>query len=86
LLGYISDAVTIVHHFISELLRLICPDERIRSKLSGVLIDTLLKRYKKAVDQVIFILQVERYEVPATQNDYSSDNLEKRYDLPPEAA
>jgi hypothetical protein len=78
-LGYISDVVTIVHNFVTELLRVICPDERVRNGLTSLLIDGLLERYKKAIAQVEFILQVERSEKPATQNHYFNDTLEKWY-------
>ncbi|KAH6662694.1 dynamin family protein [Halenospora varia] len=40
-------------------------------------INSLLERYKKAVAQVAFILQVKRSEKPATQNHYFNDTLEK---------
>ncbi|KAH6675980.1 hypothetical protein B0J14DRAFT_478419 [Halenospora varia] len=76
-LGYISDVVTMVHNFVTQLLQLICPDERVRNGLTSVLTDSLLERYKKAVAQVAFILQVERSEKPATQNHYFNDTLEK---------
>lgn len=82
-LGYVSDAVTIVHNFIVELLRLICPDERVRRGLISLLSDDLLERYKKALDQVVFVLQVERTEKPATQNHYFNDTLEKWYGFTP---
>lgn len=80
-LGYISDVVTIVHNFVTELLQLICPDERVRNGLTSLLVDGLLKRYKKVISQVEFVLQVERSEKPATQNHYFNDTLEKWYVL-----
>jgi hypothetical protein len=76
-LGYISDAVTIVHKFVTELFGLICLDERVRDGLISILMDGLLERYKNAVAQVDFVLQVERSEKPATQNHYFNDTLEK---------
>ncbi|OBT86907.1 hypothetical protein VE02_04368 [Pseudogymnoascus sp. 03VT05] len=76
-LGYISDVVTITHNFVTELLRLTCPDERVRNGLTSILMDGLLERYKSAVGQVEFVLQVERSEKPATQNHYFNDTLEK---------
>jgi hypothetical protein len=82
-LGYVSDAVTIVHNFFTELLRIVCPDARVRRGLISLLTDHLLERYKKAVDQVVFVLQVERSEKPATQNHYFNDTLEKWYDFAP---
>jgi hypothetical protein len=78
-LGYISDVVTIVHSFVTRLLQVICPDERVRTGLTSLLVDGLRERYKKAIAQVEFILQVERSEKPATQNQYFNDTLEKWY-------
>jgi len=49
-MGYASDAVTIVHTFITELLRLVCPDARIRCGLISLLTDDLIERYKKSID------------------------------------
>jgi hypothetical protein len=77
--GYISDAVTIVHNFVVELLQLICPDTRVRNGLTSLLMDGLLERYKKAITQVQFVLEVERSKKPATQNHYFNDTLEKWY-------
>ncbi|KUJ09882.1 uncharacterized protein LY89DRAFT_700964 [Mollisia scopiformis] len=75
-LGYVSDAATIVHNFITDLLQLVCPDDRVRNGLMCLLIDELLERYKRAVDQVKFVLEVEKSK-PATQNHYFNDTLEK---------
>ncbi|MCJ1386401.1 hypothetical protein MMC17_009527 [Xylographa soralifera] len=75
-LGYISDIVTIAHSFIFDLLRLLCPNERVRSGLISVLMDELVERYKKAFDQIKFILHVERTGTPMTLNHYFNDNLE----------
>lgn len=85
-LGYVSDAVTIVHNFVTELLRIVYPDARVRRGLISLLTDHLIERYKKAVDQVVFVLQVERSEKPATQNHYFNDTLEKWYDFTPHHA
>jgi hypothetical protein len=48
-----------------------------RGGLSSMLMDGLRERYKSAVGQVEFILQVERSEKSATQNHYLNDTLEK---------
>jgi predicted NBD/HSP70 family sugar kinase len=75
-LGYISDVATHVHRFITNLLRLICPDARVLGGLISLLMDDLLEQYKKAVAQVEFVLQVELPK-SVTQNHYFNDNLEK---------
>lgn len=77
-LGYISDAVATVHRFILRLLQSLCADERVRTNLLSILMDDLVGKYKKALDQVSFLLFVERGGTPMTENHYFSDNLEKR--------
>ncbi|KAF3481538.1 dynamin family protein [Arthroderma uncinatum] len=77
-LGYISDIMVMTHSYVLCLLEAICVDERIKSGLVSVLMDGLLDRYRKARDQVVFLLNIERSSPPATLNDYFSDNLHKR--------
>ncbi|KAK8250481.1 dynamin GTPase [Phyllosticta capitalensis] len=76
-LGYVSDVVAMTHSFIITLLRRICPDSHVRDNLHSALMDHLSERYRKAFDQVHFILQVERYGVPATMDKNFVVNLEK---------
>ena len=75
--GYICDVVTLVHKFMKQLLVYCCPDERVCGGLESLLSEHLLERYKKAIDQVKFILEVERAGTPLTTNHYFADNLEK---------
>ncbi|KAK2734869.1 hypothetical protein FQN57_001432 [Myotisia sp. PD_48] len=75
--GYISDIVVITHSFVVKLLESICIDERVKSSIMSVLIDELMERYKKAFQQVQFLLEIERLGPPATLNHYFNDNLTK---------
>lgn len=77
-LGYISDVIIIVHKYTFTLLRGICGDERVRNGLISVLAEELETRYRKAIDQVKFILRVERDCTPLTANHYFAVTLEKR--------
>lgn len=77
-LGYISDVIIIVNKYIITLLRGICGDERVLNGLISVLADDLETRYRKAIDQVKFILYVERDCTPLTENQYFAVTLEKR--------
>ncbi|CAG8949800.1 hypothetical protein HYFRA_00004123 [Hymenoscyphus fraxineus] len=77
-LGYVEDAVSRVHNLVTELVQYLCPDKRIRTGLQTALMEHLLARYKIAIAQVEFILQVERLDKPSTQNHYFNENLEKR--------
>lgn len=76
-LGYISDVIVIVHRFITTALGLLCYDDGMRRALCNALFDGLLGRYKMAVAQVTFLLEVERNGIPMTLNHYFNDNLEK---------
>lgn len=77
-LGYISDVITIVNKYTLALLRGICGDERVLNGLISVMFEDLETRYRKAIDQVKFILYVERACTPLTANHYFAVNLEKR--------
>lgn len=74
-LGYTSDIVSITHTYICDLLKETCADDRLRAGLLSVMMEKLTERYRKAIDQTEFILQVER--IPLTVNHYFADNLEK---------
>lgn len=77
-LGYISDAITIVHKFISEVLEIVCADPQVHQNLMSFLMDDLVGRYKNAIEQANFLLSVEMNGFPRTLNHYLSDNLQKR--------
>lgn len=77
-LGYISDVIIIVNKYTFALLRGICGDERVLNGLTSVLAEDLETRYRKAIDQVKFILCVERDCTPLTANHYFAETLEHR--------
>ena len=77
-LGYVSDIVNFAHSFIRGLLQKIFSDKRICDGIMSVMMDTLLSKYRKAIETVRLLLDVERVEVPTTQNHYFNENLEKR--------
>lgn len=76
-LGYGSDVVTITHTFITKLLASICTEEHVTRELLSALMDGLRRRYVKALDQVQFLLDVERMGTPMTLDNHFNDNLEK---------
>lgn len=80
-LGYISDIIVIVHRFMTTALDLLCYDDTMKQSLFNTLADGLLHRYKMAIKQVSFLLEVERNGLPMTLNHYFNDNLEKWYAL-----
>ena len=78
-IGYICDIVNLVHGAVRRILSHCCRNERVGRRLVSLLIEPLLERYKKAIDHVKFILEVERAGTPFTANHYFADNLEKWY-------
>ncbi|KAI4236629.1 MAG: hypothetical protein LQ349_002430 [Xanthoria aureola] len=74
-LGYTSDIISTVHTYIRDLLKEICQEDRVRSTLLSVMMDPLIERYKRAMDQTRSILEVEHN--PMTYNHYFAENLEK---------
>lgn len=78
-LGYISDVISMAHTFITDLLQLICPDVRVRDGLMSVMMEELMAKYKGALDNVRFLLHVERMGRPTTLNPGFHRNLEERY-------
>jgi hypothetical protein len=77
--GYIGDTITIVHGYIANGLRQVCTNKKVYENLLSFLMGKLLDRYQRAIDEVAFLLLVERSLTPMTLNDYLNDNLEKWY-------
>lgn len=77
-LGYISDAITVVHRFISKVLGSVCVDEQVHHNLMSSLMEDLISKYQAALDHVKFLLFVEMNGFPRTQNYYFNENLQKR--------
>ncbi|KAH8722703.1 dynamin GTPase [Phaeosphaeriaceae sp. PMI808] len=75
--GYTSDAVALVHNFITTLLHSLTADEQLSERLINLLLDGSLMRYKKSLVHAEFILNVELSAVPMTLNHYFNENLEK---------
>jgi hypothetical protein len=75
-LGFVSDAIVLVHHFITSALLSICDDPNIRSALAGTLSDELNRRYQKAMTCAEFLLKVEKSNTPMTMDHYFNDNLQ----------
>ncbi|KAG9572223.1 dynamin GTPase, partial [Aureobasidium melanogenum] len=62
--------------FVTTLLRHVCPTARVREGIMSVLMEPLLDIYRRALEQVQFVLRVE-HSNPQTINHYFNDNLEK---------
>ncbi|KAI0888887.1 P-loop containing nucleoside triphosphate hydrolase protein [Annulohypoxylon maeteangense] len=77
-LSYMTKVIFEIHLFIKEILKQVCPDERVREELwDGYLLEGLQKSYRVALDQAKLLLKIEREESPMTYNHYYNDNLQK---------
>ncbi|KAI9717339.1 MAG: hypothetical protein M1828_007227 [Chrysothrix sp. TS-e1954] len=76
-LGYIADLITLAHTFVVDLLRVVCPVKRVRQGVMSLLMDHLMRKYRSAIAQANFLLEVELSGTPATLNHYFNDNLQK---------
>ena len=76
-LGYIADIVTMIHDFVTDLLRVVCPVERVHLGVMSLLSDHLLEKYRSAIAHVHFLLETELDETPTTLNYYLNENPEK---------
>lgn len=76
-MGYIGDIITAVHAYIVKALQLLCPDRQVVRGLLAAITEGLQAGYQRAVDQVKFVLSVERNGTPMTLNHYFNDNLQK---------
>ncbi|KAK1807768.1 hypothetical protein LTR12_017883 [Friedmanniomyces endolithicus] len=76
-LGYISDVVVLLHRFISAAFSAVCHDADVMSALVNAMTEKLTQRYRTALDQVRFILEVERGGMPLTMNHYFSEHLDE---------
>ncbi|KAM5347300.1 hypothetical protein ACJ41O_010305 [Fusarium nematophilum] len=76
-LGYVSDVIALVHAFIMGLLQYLVPSKRQLDGLGSLLYDALRERYRAALAQAEFLLEVELGGTPATYNHYFNDTLNK---------
>lgn len=74
-LGYISDAIAIVHQFIAIVLKSICADEQVHTNLLEHLMDELTAKYKDTLQHVHFLMSVEAAGVLRTEDRCFSENL-----------
>lgn len=67
-----------VHHFISEIVKSICPDPRVHEELwNGYIMEELMASYRRAMDHARFLLRVEREGLPLTLTDSFSEKVQK---------
>lgn len=77
-LGLVSDVIVMVHKFFMAGLASVCSDEDICRALVNALFDDLVSRYRLAVTNTKFLLEVESGMYSLTLNHYFNENLQKR--------
>ncbi|PHH83192.1 hypothetical protein CDD83_3039 [Cordyceps sp. RAO-2017] len=78
-LSHASNAIAVVHDFLFRLLDHLCPEKQVRSQLwDNILVQGLVERYRKAMDQTRFLLRIERGGVPSTFNPHFSKSLQEK--------
>ncbi|TGJ81808.1 hypothetical protein E0Z10_g6969 [Xylaria hypoxylon] len=66
-LRHMSVMIYHVHHFISEIIKSICPDPRVHEELwNGYILEELMASYRRAMDHARFLLRIEREGRPLT--------------------
>ncbi|KAG5915445.1 hypothetical protein E4U53_004481, partial [Claviceps sorghi] len=65
---YLGRVVLAIHHFITTVLGRICPDAAVLDELRAALGDELRRRYQAAMDQAVFLVDLEREARPYTLN------------------
>ncbi|KAI1430646.1 interferon-induced GTP-binding protein Mx2 [Xylaria sp. CBS 124048] len=69
-LWHVSVITCHIHHFISEAVRLVCPDQKVQDELwNGYLLEELMASYRRAMDHARFLLKIEREGPPLTLNN-----------------
>lgn len=69
MMQHVSQAILIVHHFVTKLIHDTCPDDQVREGLWESLLDELCAAYKQAMGHAKFLLDIEREGNPMTYND-----------------
>jgi hypothetical protein len=75
--AYISDAISSVHKFIDALLSALCSDEQVKLNLWTFMLEELIRRYKKTMEHVKFVVRTEREGELLTLNNNFNKNLQK---------
>ncbi|KAF7558204.1 hypothetical protein G7Z17_g30 [Cylindrodendrum hubeiense] len=74
---YLSRVIITLHRFIAIALRSVCPEEQARRQLWSSILDSLVERYKIAMDQAKLLIEVERHKKPYTLNQQFAKALSK---------
>ncbi|KAI0802764.1 interferon-induced GTP-binding protein Mx2 [Xylaria sp. FL0064] len=77
-LEYVSRVIYHVHCFISETVKSVCSDPRVREELwNGYLLEELMVSYRRAMDHARFLLRIEREGSSLTLTDAFSEHIQQ---------
>ncbi|KAI0129735.1 P-loop containing nucleoside triphosphate hydrolase protein [Xylariales sp. AK1849] len=74
---YMSRVIITIHRFIAAALRSVCPEEQARNQLWSAIVESLVERYKEAMDQASLLTEVEQRKQPYTLNRQFTEVLSK---------
>lgn len=74
---YMSRIIIVIHRFIAATLRSACPDDHARAQLWSAILDSLVERYQRAIEQADLLVQVEQHKKPYTLNRRFNEALSK---------
>jgi hypothetical protein len=66
----VSDAIVLVHRFISSALSAVCDDRNVSDALADKLCDELARWYRNAIACAGFLLKVKKSNTPMKLNHY----------------
>lgn len=75
--NHVTKVIRKIHHFNHEALRYCCNDDALCERLWDKLLQPLLPSYEKALQQVSFLVEIERHGNLMTMNHYFADNVRK---------
>ncbi|KAK6193509.1 hypothetical protein LQW54_012376 [Pestalotiopsis sp. IQ-011] len=64
--AYMSRCIIMLHRFIAGALRAVLPDDLARAKLWAAIVESLVEKYKLAIEQAEVLIEVERRKKPYT--------------------
>lgn len=74
---YMSRVIITLHRFIAAALRSVCSEEQARNRLWSAILESLVERYKAAIDQANLLIEVERRKQPYTLNRQFTEVLSR---------
>ncbi|KAK5656463.1 hypothetical protein OQA88_4846 [Cercophora sp. LCS_1] len=73
---FISKVITAVHTFFLQALELSCPDPLVCNQIKAEILQGLIDRYEKGMQQACFLVGIERGKRPYTVSEVFHDNLQ----------